>query len=76
MGYIRSAVRLFWHVTEVVRDNSVDAYTLTIGEAGKMLTFNTLFVWVQFVVVFWVGSLSGKKEQVKAPEGVPVPAQQ
>ena len=76
MGYIRSSVRLFWHVTEVVRDNSVDAYTLTIGEAGKMLTFNTLFVWVQFVVVFWVGSLSGEKEQAKAPEGVPVPAQQ
>jgi cytochrome d ubiquinol oxidase subunit I len=76
MGYIRSAVRLFWHVTEVVRDNSVDAYTLTIGEAGKMLTFNTLFVWTQFVVVFWVGSLSGKKAEAKAPEGVPVPAQQ
>jgi cytochrome bd ubiquinol oxidase subunit I len=76
MGYIRSAVRLFWHVTEVVRDNSVDAYTLTIGEAGKMLTFNTLFVWTQFVVVFWVGSLTGKKAVEKAPEGVPVPAQQ
>jgi len=76
MGYIRSAVRLFWHVTEVVRDNSVDAYTLTIGEAGKMLTFNALFVWVQFVVVFWVGSLSGKKEPARVPEGVPVPAQQ
>ncbi len=76
MGYIRSAVRLFWHVTEVVRDNSVDAYTLTIGEAGKMLTFNALFVWVQFVVVFWVGSLTGKKAEVKVPEGVPVPAQQ
>ncbi|PIQ96565.1 MAG: hypothetical protein COV67_08875 [Nitrospinae bacterium CG11_big_fil_rev_8_21_14_0_20_56_8] len=76
MGYIRSAVRLFWHVTEVVRDNSPDAYTLTIGEAGKMLTFNTLFVWVQFVVVFWVASLTGKKAEVKAPAGVPVPAQQ
>ena len=76
MGYIRSAVRLFWHVTEVVRDNSVDAYTLTIGEAGKMLTFNTLFVWTQFVVVFWVGSLTGKAEPAKAPVGVPVPAQQ
>jgi hypothetical protein len=63
-------------VTEVVRDNSVDAYTLTIGEAGKMLTFNTLFVWTQFVVVFWVGSLTGKKVVTKAPEGVPVPAQQ
>jgi len=76
MGYIRSAVRLFWHVTEVVRDNSPDAYTLTIGEAGKMLTFNALFVWVQFVVVFWVASLTGKKAEVKAPAGVPVPAQQ
>ncbi len=76
MGYIRSAVRLFWHVTEVVRDNSPDAYTLTIGEAGKMLTFNALFVWVQFVIVFWVGSLTGKKAAAKVPEGVPVPAQQ
>jgi len=54
----------------------VDAYTLTIGEAGKMLTFNTLFVWTQFVVVFWVGSLTGKKVVTQAPEGVPVPAQQ
>jgi cytochrome d ubiquinol oxidase subunit I len=76
MGYIRSAVRLFWHVTEVVRDNSVDAYTLTIGEAGKMLTFNTLFVWTQFVVVFWIASLTAKKVKAEAPEGVPVPAQQ
>lgn len=77
MGYIRSAVRLFWHVTEVMRDNSVDAYTLTIGEAGKMLTFNTLFVWVQFVVVFWVASLTGKKEEtLPEPQAVPVPAQQ
>ena len=76
MGYIRSSVRLFWHVTEVVRDNSPDAYTLTIGEAGKMLTFNALFVWVQFVVVFWVGSLTAKKSPAQAPEGVPVPAQQ
>jgi hypothetical protein len=76
MGYIRSAVRLFWHVTEVVRDNSVDAYTLTIGEAGKMLTFNTLFVWTQFVVVFWVASLTVKKGAEAEPEAVPVPAQQ
>ena len=75
MGYIRSAVRLFWHVTEVVRDNSPDAYTLTIGEAGKMLTSNTLFVWVQFVVVFWVASLT-VKGKAKAPDAVPVPAQQ
>jgi hypothetical protein len=41
-----------------------------------MLTFNALFVWVQFVVVFWVGSLTAKKAPAQAPEGVPVPAQQ
>ncbi len=78
MGYIRSSVRLFWHVTEVVRDNSPDAYTLTIGEAGKILTFNALFVWVQFIVLFWMGSLSGKKAKAhdEVPEAVPVPAQQ
>jgi len=40
-----------------------------------MLTFNTLFVWTQFVVVFWVGSLTGKSP-AKAPAAVPVPAQQ
>jgi hypothetical protein len=33
-------------------------------------------VWTQFVVVFWVGSLTGKKGESTAPEGVPVPAQQ
>ncbi|MBI5428468.1 MAG: cytochrome ubiquinol oxidase subunit I [Nitrospinae bacterium] len=78
MGYIRSSVRLFWHVTEVVRDNSPDAYTLTIGEAGKILTFNALFVWVQFIILFWIGGLSGKKAKARdeVPEAVPVPAQQ
>jgi hypothetical protein len=77
MGYIRSSVRLFWHVTEVVRDNSADAYTLTIGEAGKILTFNTLFFWVQVTVVFWLGALTGtKKAEEGVSAGVPVPAQQ
>jgi len=28
------------------------------------------------VVVFWVGSLTGKKKEKEVPEGVPVPAQQ
>ncbi|MCA9422450.1 MAG: hypothetical protein KC592_15630, partial [Nitrospira sp.] len=34
MGYIRSSVRLFWHVNEVMRDNSPWAYTHTIGFAA------------------------------------------
>jgi hypothetical protein len=42
-----------------------------------MLTFNTLFVWTQFVVVFWVGSLTGKSPaKAAAPGAIPVPAQQ
>lgn len=31
MGYIRSSVRLFWHVNEIMRDNSPWAYTHTTG---------------------------------------------
>lgn len=79
MGYIRSSVRLFWHVTEVVRDNSPDAYTLTIGEAGKTITFNVLFVWVQFIILFWLGGLTKPKKSEAKDEvrgTVPVPAQQ
>ena len=40
MGYIRSSVRLFWHVNEIVRDNSPWAYTHTVGFAANMISFN------------------------------------
>ena len=66
MGYIRSSVRLFWHVNEIMRDNSPWAYTHTVGFAANMISFNVLFFWVSILFVFWLGSLGMKKAPVEA----------
>jgi len=71
MGYIRSSVRLFWHVNEIMRDNSPWAYTHTVGFAANMISFNVLFFWISILFVFWLGSLAAKKAPVEAKAGVP-----
>ncbi len=71
MGYIRSSVRLFWHVNEIMRDNSPWAYTHTTGFAANMISFNVLFFWLSILFVFWLGTLGTKKAPVEAK--VPVP---
>jgi cytochrome bd ubiquinol oxidase subunit I len=76
MGYIRSSVRLFWHVNEIMRDNSPWAFTHTIGFGANMISFNVLFFWVTILFVFWLGSLGVKKAPATVPAGqkVPLPA--
>ncbi|MBM4122887.1 MAG: cytochrome ubiquinol oxidase subunit I [Nitrospira sp.] len=71
MGYIRSSVRLFWHVNEIMRDNSPWAYTHTVGFGANMISFNVLFFWISIMFVFWLGTLGAKKAPVEAK--VPVP---
>ncbi len=71
MGYIRSSVRLFWHVNEIMRDNSPWAYTHTTGFAANMISFNVLFFWVTILFVFWLGTLAVKKAPVEAKVAVP-----
>jgi cytochrome bd-type quinol oxidase subunit 1 len=71
MGYIRSSVRLFWHVNEIMRDNSPWAYTHTIGFAANMISFNVLFFWISILFVFWLGTLGVKKVPVEAKASVP-----
>ncbi|HKY72216.1 MAG TPA: cytochrome ubiquinol oxidase subunit I [Nitrospira sp.] len=75
MGYIRSSVRLFWHVNEIMRDNSPWAYTHTVGFAANMISFNVLFFWTSILFVFWLASLGAKKtpvlEKAAIPELVP-----
>ena len=71
MGYIRSSVRLFWHVNEIMRDNSPWAYTHTIGFAANVISFNVLFFWISIMFVFWLGTLGAKK--VPVPVAQPAP---
>ena len=72
MGYIRYSVRLFWHVNEIMRDNSPWAYTHTVGFAANMhFRFNVLFFWTTIMFVFWLGALAAKKAPVEAKAAVP-----
>jgi cytochrome bd-type quinol oxidase subunit 1 len=71
MGYIRSSVRLFWHVNEIMRDNSPWAYTHTVGFAANMISFNVLFFWASILFVFWLAALGAKKEPIEEKMAVP-----
>ena len=71
-GRHRSSVRLFWHVNEIMRDNSPWAYTHTVGFAANMISFNVLFFWTTIMFVFWLGALAAKKAPVaEAKAAVP-----
>lgn len=68
MGYLRSSVRLHWHVNEVLRDNSPWAFTNPLGYAGNINSMNVLLFWTMLLFVFWLGALSAKKAHVTAEE--------
>jgi cytochrome d ubiquinol oxidase subunit I len=61
MGYLRSGLRQHWHVYGVIRDNSVDAFTPTLGFATQVVSVTTLIFFGMIGVVFWLSSLSSKK---------------
>ncbi len=57
MGYVRSGLRQHWHVYGVIRDQSVDAFTPTLGFATKVVSVTVLLFFVLIGVVFWIASL-------------------
>ena len=69
MGYIRSSVRLFWHVMEIFRDSSPWAFTHTIGFAANVMSFNVLVFWVFCLFVFWLGELTAAHAVKEAKRG-------
>lgn len=76
MGYVRSGLRQHWHVFGVIRDNSPDAFTPTLGYATKMVSLIVLIFFAFIALVFWLAGLSHKKTwQPKAEkEGGPLPS--
>lgn len=56
-GYRRSSVRLFWHVTDIMRDNSSWAFTHTIGFAANVITANAIIFWLGFLLLVWMARL-------------------
>lgn len=74
MGYIRSSVRLFWHVMEIDRDNSPWAFTHPIGFASNMMSVNVVIFWIFVLFVFWLSELSAGHRTVPSMEETPVVA--
>ena len=53
-GYRRSSVRLYWHVTEIMKDASPWAFTHTTGFAVNMITLNALLFWAGIAAILWL----------------------
>ncbi len=62
MGYVRSSVRTNWHVYTVMKDNSADNFIPAIGFAGNMMTIVTVLFLFFVLFIFWIASLSDRKQ--------------
>ncbi len=57
MGYVRSGLRQHWHVYGVIRDQSVDAFTPTLGFATQVVSVTVLAFFLLIGLVFWITNL-------------------
>jgi cytochrome bd-type quinol oxidase subunit 1 len=70
MGYVRSGLRQHWHVYGVIRDNSVDAFTPTLGFATQVVSVTVLAFFLLIGFVFWITSLHDRPDyEPRAGEG-------
>ncbi len=53
-GYRRSSVKLYWHITDVMRDQSPWAFTHSIGFATNIISLNALLFWLGIGLIFWM----------------------
>jgi hypothetical protein len=74
MGYVRSGLRQHWHVYGVIRDNSADAFTPTLGFATQVVSVTVMIFFALIGFVFWLSSLHDRadhKAHVPSPHPVP-----
>ncbi|MBT4520484.1 MAG: hypothetical protein HOC23_10805, partial [Halieaceae bacterium] len=64
MGYIRSGIRQHWHVTDVFRDNSPDAFTPTLGYAANVVSVAVILFMAIVMFVFWLSQISSRKTEI------------
>ena len=76
MGYVRSGLRQHWHVYGVIRDNSADAFTPTLGFATQVVSATVLLFFALIGFVFWITSLQewpAREMPVPPPRKAPHP---
>jgi len=62
MGYVRSGLRQHWHVYGVIRDQSVDAFTPTLGFATMVVSVTVVLFFLLIGLVFWISSLHDRPD--------------
>ena len=62
MGYVRSGLRQHWHVYGVMRDQSLDAFTPTLGFATQVISVIVIIFFAFIAFVFWLASLHDKPD--------------
>lgn len=60
MGFARSGIRQHWHVYEVIRDTSEQAFTPALGPAATMISTCVLIFFGLVGMIFWLGGLAEK----------------
>jgi cytochrome bd-type quinol oxidase subunit 1 len=81
MGFARSGIRQHWHVWEVLRDTSPDAFTPALGYAANMISLCVLIFLSLVAFIFWLGGLaeraahgrSAGEHVVTLPRGATLP---
>jgi hypothetical protein len=58
MGFARSGIRQHWHVWEVMRDTSPQAFTPALGYAANMISACVVIFLGLVAFIFWLGSLA------------------
>ena len=61
MGYIRSGIRQHWHVSGIMRDNSADAFTPTLGYAANVVSVGAIIFLALVIFVFWLSQVSTRE---------------
>ena len=62
MGYVRSGLRQHWHVYGIIRDNSPDAFTPTLGFATEVVSVTVLAFFLLIGFVFWIANLHDRPD--------------
>jgi cytochrome bd-type quinol oxidase subunit 1 len=62
MGYIRSGIRQYWHVYQVMRDTSPEAYIPSHGFATTVVSIIVIVFFLFVSMVFALAMRSERKE--------------
>jgi hypothetical protein len=75
MGYARAGLRTHWHIFNVVRDYSSDAFTPTLGFACWVVSVIVLIFLLLVSFIFWLAHLGshGHEEEDALLEGAGMP---